>query len=221
MKEVKNDLLRTQLMNLRKNYSNKPLNEAEVDPDPFRQFEIWFGEVLKSEVSEPNAMFLATAGKNSVPSVRTVLLKGFDKNGFVFYTNYKSKKARDLSENPVAALLFFWKELERQIRLGGNVVKTSVEESREYFKTRPRESRLGAWASEQSSEIADRETLERKFKFYEEKYKNKDVDLPPFWGGFRLIPDYFEFWQGRENRLHDRIFYRKTPEGWNIKRLSP
>ena len=166
-------------------------------------------------------MALATSDKDAMPSVRTVLLKGFDERGFVFYTNYESDKAKDLISNPKASLLFLWKEIERQVRISGTVEKTSKEESEEYFKTRPYESRLGAWASKQSSIISGRDVLENKFEDYKSLYPDNNVPLPPFWGGFRVIPDRIEFWQGRENRLHDRICYIKKEGTWEIERLSP
>ena len=209
------------ISNLRRNYSLKELTKKKVDPDPFTQFSHWFNELLKSEVKEPNAMILATASSKGIPSVRTVLLKKFDGEGFVFYTNYESHKAADLSENPNAEILFVWLELERQVRIKGKVEKVSEKESEEYFHSRPTNSQIGAWASKQSSVIPDRVFLEEKFQETAEKYKDGVIPLPPFWGGYRLKPVGFEFWQGRESRLHDRISYRKKNNTWEIVRLSP
>jgi pyridoxamine 5'-phosphate oxidase len=172
-------------------------------------------------VTEPTAMILSTANKKGVPSARTVLLKEYDERGFVFHTNYESRKAQDLEENPNAELLFLWKEIERQIRISGTAEKTSRQESEEYFKTRPYESRIGAWASKQSSIIPDRDFLEKKFEEIKSKYEGKEIPLPPFWGGFRILPHTFEFWHGRENRLHDRIYYKNKNGIWEIVRLSP
>ncbi len=199
----------------------KELTEKIVDPSPFTQFSIWFNENLKSDLKEPTAMILATANAQGIPSLRTVLLKQYDERGFVFYTNYESNKARDLIENPNAEILFLWLAPERQLRIKGPVEKVSREESEEYFHSRPTNSQVGAWASKQSSVIPDREFLEEKFKQVADKYKDGNIPLPPFWGGFRLKPVEFEFWQGRESRLHDRLLYRKKREGWEIVRLSP
>jgi pyridoxamine 5'-phosphate oxidase len=208
-----------ELSNLRGKYSEKGLNELDVEKDPFKQFSIWMDEILEIKIIEPNAMVLATSDENNIPSMRVVLLKEVREQEFVFYTNYESKKARDLSVNPNACLLFFWRELGRQIRISGKVSKTSREESEKYFATRPYDSQIGAWASKQSSEIPGREFLENKFEEAKNKYANK-VPLPPFWGGYKLVPNRFEFWQGRSGRLHDRIVYIKE-EGWKILRLSP
>ncbi len=199
----------------------KELTENIVDPNPFTQFSHWFNELLKSDVKEPNAMVLATASAERIPSARTVLLKKFDETGFVFFTNYESHKARDLTVNPNAEILFVWLELERQVRIRGKVEKVSSEESEEYFHSRPTNSQIGAWASKQSSVIPNREFLAEKFRETAEKYKDGIIPLPPFWGGFRLIPNEFEFWQGRESRLHDRISYRRKGDNWEIVRLSP
>jgi pyridoxamine 5'-phosphate oxidase len=209
------------ISNLRRDYSNKELTETAVDPDPLIQFTHWFNEILELQVSEPNAMILATSSLKGIPSVRTVLLKKFDADGFVFFTNYESHKAKDLIENPNAEILFLWLDLERQVRLRGAVEKATPEESAEYFHSRPLNSQIGAWASKQSRVIPDRKSLELKFAELSDKYKGREVPLPPFWGGFILRPVEFEFWQGRENRLHDRICYRKNDSGWEIVRLSP
>ena len=196
------------------------LKKPTVDKNPVKQFAKWYKTVLKSGLKEPTAMTLATASKGGVPSARTVLLKGYDEKGFLFFTNYGSRKGRELSENPFAELLFYWMDLRKQVRISGRVEKVSKEESEKYFKTRPLNSQIGAWASRQSKIIRDRKFLEEKYKEYSEKYK-EDVPLPPFWGGFRLIPERFEFWQGRENRLHDRICYLKKNGEWEIMRLAP
>ena len=196
------------------------LKKPTVDKNPIKQFAKWYEVVLKSGLKEPTAMTLATASKGGVPSARTVLLKGYDEKGFLFFTNYGSRKGRELSENPFAELLFYWMDLRKQVRISGRVEKVSKEESEKYFKTRPLNSQIGAWVSRQSEIIPDRKFLEEKYKEYSEKYK-EDVPLPPFWGGFRLIPERFEFWQGRENRLHDRICYLKKNGEWEIMRLAP
>ncbi|MCX6135026.1 MAG: pyridoxamine 5'-phosphate oxidase [Ignavibacteriales bacterium] len=206
---------------LRKEYSRHALSESDVDLDPLVQFSCWFQESLRALVPEPNAMALATATEEGKPSVRMVLLKGYDERGFVFYTNYEGRKSSELFRNPNAALLFFWVELERQIRIEGTVEKTSRGESEEYFKARPLESRLGAWASRQSAVIPGRSDLEQKVLDLKERYAGREVPVPPFWGGFRLLPQVFEFWQGRENRLHDRIRYSLQGGVWVIERLSP
>ncbi|AFH48954.1 pyridoxamine 5'-phosphate oxidase [Ignavibacterium album JCM 16511] len=207
------------LNNLRKNYQKGELLESQINPNPLRQFEIWFEEVFKSNIYEPNAMILATSSGNK-PSARVVLLKGFDERGFKFYTNYNSRKGRELTSNPNAALLFYWMELERQVRIEGRVEKLSKEESLEYFNSRPLESRYGALASNQSEVIPNREFLERKFFELKEKYGD-NPPMPESWGGFLLIPELFEFWQGRPGRLHDRIVYEKSEKSWKIYRLSP
>jgi len=206
---------------LRSDYRKGTLDENDVDKDPFVLFDKWFKEAVKSQIPEVNAMTIATADKNGRPSARMVLLKQFDERGLVFFTNYESAKAKDIAENPQAALLFFWEPLERQIRIVGRVEKVSVAESFEYFRSRPIDSQLGAWASQQSSIITARDLLEKAFGEMLEKFKNGEIPLPPFWGGLRIIPDEFEFWQGRTNRLHDRIAYTKTNNDWSIHRLSP
>jgi len=206
---------------LRRSYSLKELSKGSADDNPFQQFYKWMDESINASIVEPNAMAVATVSKEGFPSVRSVLLKGFDENGFVFFTNYNSSKAKNIDANPNVSLLFFWKELERQVRVQGIAEKTSRHESEVYFNSRPFESRLGAWASEQSSIIAGREILEKKYAELNKLYKNKEVPLPPFWGGYRIIPSYFEFWQGRESRLHDRIVYLKKDSSWEKIRLQP
>jgi pyridoxamine 5'-phosphate oxidase len=199
----------------------KHLSEKSVDPDPFLQFEKWYGERTSQDVLYPNAFSLATASSEGDVSVRIVLLKDFTNAGFVFFTNYSSKKGNQLTENRKAAMLFFWPEKGRQIRIEGAVEKISAEESYDYFATRPRESRIGAWASEQSSAIPGKEFLDDRFNDFKEKFKGKNIPLPLNWGGFRLIPSWFEFWQEGKYRLHDRIIYSMSDTGWIIKRLAP
>ena len=209
------------IFDLRKDFKKGTLDEHDVERSPFDQFNKWFKEAISSEIPEVNAMTLATASKSGRPSVRTVLLKQYDDKGFVFFTNYESKKAKDISENPQAAVLFFWEPLERQIRISGSIEKITVAESFEYFHSRPIDSQLGAWASQQSSVISARALLEKAFGEMLEKFKNGKIPLPPFWGGYRIIPDEFEYWQGRANRLHDRILYKSNNGVWTIQRLAP
>lgn len=210
-----------EIAQLRRDYSLKVLSKKSVKKDPFDQFAVWMNEALNSSIIDPNAMTLATIGEEGKPSIRVVLLKEFDHSGFIFYTNYQSKKGTDLNINPSAVLHFFWRELERQVIISGNAEKISKEDSVQYFKTRPLESQLSAWASSQSNIIPNREFLEQRFEELKMEFKNSEVPLPPFWGGYRIMPVKFEFWQGRENRLHDRICYRKTNESWEILRLAP
>jgi len=198
------------------------LNEAEADPNPFKQFEIWFQEAQRVVPILPNAMTLATSTKEGVPSSRVVLLKGFDERGFVFYTNYESQKGRELEANPICALSFYWSQLARQIRITGRVIRTTRAESEAYFHTRPFDSQLGAWASNQSEVISGRGVLEERMKELIAQYEGKTVPLPPYWGGFRAEPYLFEFWQNRNSRLHDRLRYKPIGDGrWSMERLSP
>lgn len=197
------------------------LVEGRVDPDPFRQFAKWFQEAEQVVQRLPNAMALATATKDGRPSVRMVLLKGFDDQGFVFYTNYESQKAEELANNPQGSLLFYWSELGRQIRITGRAMKVSREESEAYFSTRPLDSQLGAWASRQSEVISGREILEERVRDLAREYEGRPVPTPPFWGGYRLVPESIEFWQERAGRLHDRLRYRKVGAAWVMERLSP
>jgi pyridoxamine 5'-phosphate oxidase len=210
-----------ELAALRLEYSRHQLTESAVNSDPFTQFAVWFNEALAAEIVEPNAMTLSTADAEGSPSARVVLLKGFNHDGFTFFTNYASNKARDLDENPRCSLSFFWKELERQTIIAGDVVKVSDAESDEYFESRPSESKIGAWTSDQSSVIASRDMIERNFEELKEKYADGNIPRPAFWGGYRVIPVRFEFWQGRPNRLHDRICYSRENGAWQIFRLSP
>lgn len=208
------------IQNLRRQYSKSTLSVSSVSKDPFKQFEKWFQDVLNSGFLEPNAMTLATASKAGKPSARVVLLKGIHDGGFVFYTNYKSKKGKDIEDNPYGSILFYWDSLERQVRIEGKIEKVSQQESEEYFNTRPYKSRVGAWASKQSTVIESRSSIVREFLKYMMKFKTH-VPLPDVWGGYRLIPDSFEFWQGRPNRLHDRVRFTKNKGGWKIERLAP
>jgi pyridoxamine 5'-phosphate oxidase len=206
---------------LRKEYTRAGLSESDVDPDPVEQFRRWFDEALEADLHEPNAMTVATATPDGRPSARVVLLKGFDERGFVFYTNYEGRKGRELEKNPRAALLFYWGELERQVRIEGTVSRTSEGESDAYYASRPRGSRLGAWASEQSRAVEGREVLEGRVRDLDAEYEGREVPRPAFWGGYRVEPEAVEFWQGRESRLHDRISYRRGDGGWEIERLQP
>lgn len=211
------------LADLRKDYSLAGLLEKDLAKDPFRQFEKWFQEAQAAKLNEPNAMTLATTGADGRPSARTVLLKGLDGRGFVFYTNYESRKGRELGHIPRATLVFPWLALERQVTVEGSVTRGSREESEAYFHSRPRASQLGAWISQQSSVITSRAVLEDSLKALEAKYAGKEIPLPPFWGGFRVAPESVEFWQGRRSRLHDRLRYRRDPKtnDWTIERLAP
>jgi pyridoxamine 5'-phosphate oxidase len=207
---------------LRTDYRQHSLSESDVDPDPLRQFMAWFDEAVASNANEPNAMTLATCDANGAPSARIVLLKGLDGGSFVFYTNYLSQKSRDLAQNPRAALVFWWPELERQVRVEGDVSKTSQTEADAYFHGRPRESQIGSAASPQSQVIASREVLEERMRELKEQFPAGDIPRPPHWGGYRLAPRRLEFWQGRPSRLHDRIEYmRGAASRWQIRRLAP
>lgn len=209
------------LADIRRDYSHSELSEDSVSDGPFAQFDSWMNDALKADLVEPTAMTLSTVSADQRPSSRVVLLKGFDANGFVFFTNYESQKGTELAANPHAAIHFFWPELERQINIRGAVARTSREESEQYFRSRPFESRIGAAASKQSSTIESRDDLEKRVEELREKYLGSNVPLPPFWGGFRLKPYRFEFWQGRRSRLHDRICFDLKGGEWTISRLSP
>lgn len=213
--------MKTSVADIRKDYKQHALNESDVAADPFIQFEHWWNEAVTSEIDEVNAMTLATATKTGVPSARIVLLKGYDAQGFVFFTNYHSHKGQELEENPQAALVFFWKELERQIRIEGAVEKISTKESDDYFYSRPEGSRIGAWASPQSSVIPDRNVIEANVVKYTHEFSGQTIPRPEHWGGYRVKPTVIEFWQGRSSRLHDRFKYSKTADGWKVERLAP
>lgn len=209
------------LAELRINYQKGELLESSVDKNPFEQFKKWFSEAKASQVPEPNAMHLSTIGENGMPNGRIVLLKNVSE-GFSFYTNYQSNKGESLNKHPQACITFFWAELERQIRIEGITKKVDSATAEIYFKNRPRASQIGAWVSEQSSRIESRDILEVTFKELEAKYEGQEIPKPPHWGGFELIPSYFEFWQGRTSRLHDRVIYDLTEGGiWKIGRLAP
>ncbi len=211
-----------QIADIRKDYQMQRLLETDVAGNPFEQFSRWWDEAVKSELDEVNAMTLATASATGMPSARIVLLKSFWSEGFVFFTNYNSHKGKELEENPYACLVFFWKELERQVRITGAIEKVSTAESDEYFNSRPAGSRIGAWASPQSSIIPSRETIEKNIVKYEGAFAGAEIPRPPHWGGYIVKPTVIEFWQGRPNRLHDRIQYSKTEDGnWQTNRLAP
>lgn len=210
------------LADMRKDYGLAGLLEKDLTKNPFSQFEKWFQEAEAAKITEPNAMSLATAGRDGRPSVRTVLLKHCDGRGFVFYTNYESRKGRELADNDRASLLFPWVALERQVIAEGVISRVSREEADAYFHSRPRASQLAAWASPQSTVIAGRAVIEESYRVVERKYEGREVPLPPQWGGFRLAPEIVEFWQGRRSRLHDRLRYRREANGdWTVERLAP
>jgi len=197
------------------------LDENTINRDPIKQFQAWFNDAIAAKLPLPEAMTLATATPDGKPSARMVLLKQVDEDGFVFFTNYNSSKADQLDANPNAALVFYWSRLDRQVRVEGSVVRTSAQESCDYFKTRPRESQIGAWASAQSEVIAGRDVLEQRARELEELYLDREVDCPEHWGGYRLKPERIEFWKSRIGRLHDRILYERVSDGWTISRLAP
>ena len=206
---------------LRREYALARLDEKDVSRDPIAEFARWFAEAQAAEVEEPNAMVLATATPDGAPSARVVLLKGFDERGFVFFTDYRSQKGAELEANPRAALVLHWSELERQVRITGDVTRTSAEESEAYYRSRPLGSRLGAWVSHQSQAIPSRDVLEGGLREVERRFAGGEVPLPPYWGGYRVKPGAIEFWQGRQNRLHDRVRYVREGKTWRIERLAP
>lgn len=211
-----------EIENLRKEYTARTLEVEEAQTDPFGQFEEWFAEAVRAQLPEPNAMTLATVDSSGQPSARIVLLKGFDREGFVFYTNYRSRKGEEMRENPRVALVFLWLELQRQVRIEGSVERIDPEESTRYFQSRPRGSQIGAWASPQSAVIDRREVLEQRYSDLESQYEEAEVlPRPAHWGGYLVRPHRLEFWQGRASRLHDRIQYRLEEERWLIERLAP
>ncbi|MCG8352179.1 MAG: pyridoxamine 5'-phosphate oxidase [Chloroflexales bacterium] len=206
----------------RKEYADSEFDETSVAPDPFQQFQLWFDAAAQNQIQEPNAMTLATVGVDGRPAARMVLLKDFDERGFVFYTNYESRKGQELARFPWAALVFWWGALDRQVRIEGQVERVAAEESDTYFQSRPAGSRLGAWTSPQSQVIDGRAILEQRLTELERQYADQPIPRPPHWGGYRLVPTLVEFWQGRLNRLHDRLCYRRNSDGnWQIERLAP
>jgi pyridoxamine 5'-phosphate oxidase len=209
------------ISDLRQDYRQAALLETEANPNPIAQFQSWFDAAVAAQLPEPNAMTIATATPDGMPSARVVLLKDVDDRGFVFFTNYNSHKGQELTANPQAAIVFLWTELERQVRIQGRVERIAPAESDEYFYSRPPGSRLGAWASDQSEVVASREVLDQQLADLEAKYANQEIPRPEHWGGFRVIPTMIEFWQGRSSRLHDRLRYRLVGEAWVIDRLSP
>lgn len=213
--------LSQQIAQLRRDYVSQAFDESLAAENPFAQFQRWFEETMRAEQPDVEAMTLSTATREGKVSARIVLLKGFDESGFVFFTNYDSRKSRELAEHPQAALTFYWHSLNRQVRIEGIVEKASAEESAGYFQTRPRGSQIGAWASPQSDVIVNREELENRLAEVEARFQEGDIPCPPFWGGWRLQPEQIEFWQGRESRLHDRILYTKQNGAWRISRLAP
>lgn len=215
------ELTQEAIQNLRQDYRSATLSEQEIDKDPINQFSKWFQEALAANLYEPNVMTVATADSYGKPSARILLLKGFDQKGFVFFTNYESKKGKDLLENPQASLVFFWPELERQVRIDGMVSKIDEADSTAYFHSRPKGSQIGALASPQSTVIADRKILEDQVQVLTNAYAEAEVPKPGYWGGYLVEPQHIEFWQGRPSRLHDRIIYDLVDGNWNIKRLAP
>lgn len=209
------------LANLRRDYRTRPLARSDLAADPVIQFQQWFAEALDASVLDPNAMSVATVGADGQPSLRTVLLKHFDAQGFVFYTNHDSRKAREMAGNPRVALLLYWAEISRQVRVTGSATRVPAAESLRYFISRPRDSQIGAWVSEQSRVIEGRQLLEAKFAEIKGRFAAGEVPLPSFWGGYRVEADTVEFWQARENRLHDRFLYSRGGTGWTIERLAP
>jgi pyridoxamine 5'-phosphate oxidase len=209
------------IQKLRSEYAQQELNEADVDNNPFQQFEKWIREAISADVIEPHAMSLATVGRDVQPSSRIVLLRDFGPKGFVFFTNYNSRKGHEILTNPHASLLFFWPQVERQVRIEGILEKVNADVSDAYFKSRPRESKLGAWVSEQSQPVKDKDILKQKFIELSEKYPGEEVPRPSYWGGYLLKPSVMEFWQGRPGRLHDRIQFSMVNRNWIMRRLSP
>lgn len=211
----------SEIQGLRKEYRQASLNEAELQADPFSQFKYWFEQAISAQLPEPNAMILSTVSASGAPSSRTVLLKELDSQGFVFFSNYASRKGREIAVNQQVCLLFYWAELERQVRIEGQIETISAADSDAYFASRPRGSQLGAWASSQSERLDSRETLEQTLQALEQEYADKAIPRPPHWGGYRVVPNAVEFWQGRPSRLHDRLLYQLEGQTWRVSRLSP
>jgi pyridoxamine 5'-phosphate oxidase len=209
------------LADLRRDYGSRPLRSADLDADPIIQFDRWFQEAIRAEALDANAMSIATVGADGQPSSRMVLLKFYDRRGFVFYTNLESRKAAEIATNARVALLFFWPEVHRQVKIRGRATRTTAAESLAYFMRRPRDSQLGAWVSNQSQVISSRALLEQKYAEMKRKFAAGEVPLPSFWGGYRVSPDAVEFWQGQESRLHDRFLYSLDADHWRIERLAP
>jgi pyridoxamine 5'-phosphate oxidase len=209
------------IANLRRDYRTRRLDHTALDPNPFRQFAHWFAEAMETQVLDPNAMSVASVAADGQPSLRTVLLKYYDTAGFVFYTNLESRKAIEINANPRVALLFYWAELSRQVRITGTASHSSAAENLRYFLSRPRDSQIGAWVSAQSSVISSRSLIENKFMEMRQKFAAGEVPLPSFWGGYRVQPETIEFWQAGEHRLHDRFLYSRSTDGWSIARLAP
>ncbi|MEI6585825.1 MAG: pyridoxamine 5'-phosphate oxidase [Sediminibacterium sp.] len=214
--------MKTPIADIRSDYRMKSLLEADVAANPFEQFTRWFDEALNAEIEEVNAMTLATASLQGIPSARIVLLKGYDQNGFVFFTNYNSQKGKDIAENPYASLVFFWKELERQVRIDGRIEKIHASESDAYFQSRPASSRIGAWSSPQSTVITDRSIIENNYVHFEKEFGENYIPRPNHWGGYVVKPTAIEFWQGRSSRMHDRMHYKlNANHSWTLERLAP
>lgn len=221
MSPNENTDIREIVQNLRHDFTKAALEKASARRDPFEQFALWIGEAVEKNLHEPNAMTLSTATPDGFPSSRVVLLRGFDQSGFTFFTNYDSRKGAEIAANPRAALLFYWAPIEKQVRLEGLIEKISEKASDEYFASRPRESRIGAWTSPQSQPIENRRALEEKYAELGERFASGEIERPPNWGGYVLKPVRFEFWQGRASRLHDRLLYTKSGTSWQIERLAP
>jgi len=221
MAEDNNHEVGQSLHDMRRSYERSALDESTVAANPFKQFEAWFSEAQQFKLSEPNAMVVATVDEQGWPNTRTVLLKKYDENGFVFFTNYGSQKAKEIDNNPNVSLQFLWLDLERQVKIRGRAEKISTKESMDYFFSRPKGSQMGAWVSEQSTVVSSRSVLMNQFAKLKQQFHDKEIEFPKFWGGYRVVPEYFEFWQGGKDRIHDRIVYIPEEKNWKIKRLAP